>query len=325
MSKSALMLGPCSYWTRPQAKHYDEARVDPSDTQKRDTGTATHHLLDLSFKEVAGTGTSDPVAHRLAKAGWDWFETNIRPLAATVFSEVAVGINWLTGESELLGGIKDRNYPDRTGWQYGTADVVCAMKDGSLYVLDWKTGEADGATEQLLSLALAIRASRPAGKVPVTINCVQLKEPKELNEDGVWPHEHKVTEEELSNHWDAMVFRTDDILSGDTSGPVLGMHCTKLYCPHLAYCPAVAGGVLDAASRDPDLIPTEAILKKVLNDEPSSDKEAGETMAVISAARRQMKYVETGLKAYVEKQGGRVELNGFVWGPGNNGWRWRKA
>lgn len=57
--------------------------------------------------------------------------------------------------------------------------------------------------------------------------------------------------------------------------------------------------------------------------EPMSDAEAGYTMAVISAARRQMKYTEQKLKDYIAN-GGRVISGNLEWSEGNNGFRWRK-
>ena len=57
--------------------------------------------------------------------------------------------------------------------------------------------------------------------------------------------------------------------------------------------------------------------------EPKSDEEAGYTMAMISAARRQMKYTEQKLKDYIAA-GGRVVNCGLEWSEGNNGYRWRK-
>jgi len=60
-----------------------------------------------------------------------------------------------------------------------------------------------------------------------------------------------------------------------------------------------------------------------LTPEPSSDEEAGYTMALISAAKRQMKYIEKKLKEYISN-GGKVVAGNQIWSEGNNGFRWRK-
>lgn len=58
-----------------------------------------------------------------------------------------------------------------------------------------------------------------------------------------------------------------------------------------------------------------------ITDEPTSDEEAGYTMALISAMKRQAKYIETCLKEYVSN-GGKVVAGNQEWKERSNGWRW---
>ncbi len=238
-------------------------------------------------------------------------------------SEVALGINWAGLESKVLSLTTGRNYPYVNGWQYGTADLVCLLKTGELYVADWKTGGTDGAEEQLLSLAYAAQRSDrycfDAGRRPVIISCLQ------VNEHGVWPKERAVSNEELDAHADAMRFQWEDI--GKRNEPVPGVHCTTLYCPHLAYCSAITQAVVQSAETGQDRKAEEPLVNfqsgHRLTDKPASDAEAGHVISVAKAAKRQIDYWELAMKRYI-KNGGRVTAGQYEWGPGGNGYRWRK-
>ena len=325
LSKSGLLLSPCLAWAGPGARWYDEKRVDGTDTSKRDTGIEFHHQIDQSNKGKEVFCRQD--TWKLLKHAEAWL-TDLQLRSESVQSEVAISIHWEEGKAEILEGITDRNYPNRPGWQNGTADIVAILSDGTLLVADWKTGGTEGAEEQLLSLACGLQKVMPLHgdlqALPlrkVRIACVQ------VNEEGVWPHERDVPQAELDQHWDAMRFQWEDI--GRRNDPVTGIHCVTLYCPHLGYCDAVSDGVRQLAQEAAAPYsaaggPPMAASIKTYTDTPLSDRQAGETMAMISAARRQAKYVEAGLKKYIES-GGHVTLDGYEWSEGNNGFRWRRA
>lgn len=316
LSKSALLLSPCLAWASPDRAWFDEKRVDAEDTTKRDLGITFHDILDQNQKghaiEVPPALTKQ-VAHALN------YLTDLELRSTWVQSEVPVTVNWELGEAAILVGVVGRNYPKRAGWQNGTADLVCLLQDGSLYVGDWKTGGTDGAEEQLLSLACGLqRAIFPHTKPPVRIACIQ------VNEEAVWPHERLVPQAELDAHWDAMRFQWEDI--GKPNDYVPGIHCTTLYCPHLGYCGAISAGVKQLAKEA--TAPTSSAggpvpMTSTYSDKPVSNQEAGETMATVSAAKRQIKYVEAGLKTYIQN-GGRVTAGAYEWSDGGNGFRWRK-
>ncbi len=335
LSKSALLLSPCIAWAGPQALWYDEDKVDHSDTEKRDKGTSFHRDID----RFTGTGiihldkTEEENKWRLHAT--KYLDEVLIPRCDSVQTEVAVGINWVTNEAEVFPDVKDRGYPKRPGWQFGTADLVCILKDGSLLIADWKTGGNDGATEQLLSLAAGFRLCMPVNYGPTGIGPAVLRPVRilclQVNEYGVWPHEDPVSPEEIEAHWDSMRFQWEDI--GKRNDPVPGIHCTTLYCPHLAYCSAISGVVGKASENAPEgegpLVKATDLVKGSrlghrMTDKPSSNDEAGFVMARISAAKRQMKYWEKALQEFVTKRGGKVTQGQYEWGPGNNGWRWRK-
>ncbi len=332
LSKSALLLSPCSTWAGPQAAWYDEEYTgDSEDMSKRDFGTLFHNLMD---QYITGTelGKSlfskvwPPGMARVLRHAVDYLEQSLGPRCDTIQSEVAIGINWTTGEAEIQQGVKDRKYARKPGWQYGTADLVCVLKTGELLIADWKTGGKDGADEQLLSLAAGFRLCMPAIKDdtmsfrPIRILCLQ------VNEEGMWPHEREVSQEQIESHWDSMRFAWEDV--GKNNAPVPGIHCTTLYCPHLAYCTAIQDVVSGLAGADVEgsqlVSANDLVRNHRVTDTPSSNEEAGFTAAMLSAAKRQTKYLETKLKAYVAS-GGSVVQGGYVWSEGGNGWRWRKG
>lgn len=317
------MLSPCIHWAGKDVQWYDEDKVDALDTELRDNGIRFHHAMD-SF--VLGTGISvqpdDPIAKLLQQA-IKYFVNELQTRSVAVQSEIAIAVNWSTGQVEVLNGVKSRDYPDIPGFQSGTADLVCVLKTGELLVADWKTGpQAEGSTEQLLSLACAFQRAMPTlseeGQPiyrPVRISCLM------VNEEDVWPNEKEVSQEQLDAHWFAMTMATESVDKAASSPTNPGLHCTQLYCPHLAYCPRFLNRVVTEGSKELSPMVTQGDLN--YTDTPTSDYEAGFTMSVISACRRQMKYFEAKLKDYVSK-GGQVISGDKIWSDGSNGWRWRK-
>ncbi len=331
LSKSALLLSPCLAWADPQARYYDETLVEQKDHSKRDRGIRFHAIMDLMAEDQAHTPVhiprelGDHVYHARR------YLEELRDRSDVVRSELALGVNWSRSVSTILWDTKDRNYPNNQGWQYGTADLVCILKTGEVYVADWKTGGTDGAEEQLLSLAYAAQRSDEFSvyssisgqmqtnlKRPVIISCLQ------VNEHGVWPKERSVSNEELDAHADAMRFQWEDI--GKRNEPVPGVHCTTLYCPALAYCRAITEAVVVSATQAQE---REVVEPMVLNgsyrltDKPGTDAEAGYVISIAKAAKRQIDYWELAMKRYI-KNGGRVTAGQYEWGPGGNGYRFRR-
>jgi hypothetical protein len=267
----------------------------------------------------------------LLQKATDYLQKSLLPRCDVVLSECPVAINWTDGKAELLEGVTGRQYPDKPGYQCGTSDLVCILKDGTLLIADWKTGGTDGATEQLLSLACGFHRCMLDGSGnprPVRISCLK------VTEDGVDPDERPVSPEQLANHWMAMEIAWTQ--KDKKNVPVPGIHCTQLYCPHLAYCSAVTGLVEDAAAEDDEqligrgqqpLVPAEALVRSKgkhalkMTDNPRSDEEAGYVMSRVTAARRQQKYYESCMKEYVSK-GGRVIAGNYEWRETGSGYRW---
>lgn len=325
MSKSALLVSPCSAWTNPEALWYDEERIDGVDHQKRDDGTVFHQVMDghakgnvTSHLKFSGDDQNVTKYVKMLQYAMDWLETVKQdPNVESIRTEVAMAVNWSTGHAVLLD-VSDRHYPDMPGYQFGTADIVVEYLDGSFMIADWKTGEADGADEQLLSLATAwdLLADSVSETTCRTI-CLQ------VNEFGCWPHENVYTASQLRNHQYRMEMAWDDL--DKHTEPVPGIHCTKLYCPALAYCPAITAVTVGLAETSADVTYAPKPDKRHLTviDNPQNDDEAGMTMALIAASKRQQEYVINGIKDYIRK-GGRAVFDGYEYSEGANGFRWRK-
>lgn len=326
LSNSALLLSPCIKWAEPASRWFDESKRDPEDTVARDDGIAFHEAIH-DYVERGHLQVFDSEKSHIntwLKHAKLYLDTVISPRSQVMWTELAVAVNWTSGKAEELPTVRNRKYPDYGKlWQFGTADLVCLLNTDELYVADWKTGGTDGAEEQLLSLACAIQKAlmdQGLDRRKVRISCLS------VNEHGVWPNEREVSDAELDAHWDAMRFMWEDVNKGGNKYSP-GIHCTKLYCPHLAYCGAISqqGQVVAQGDRqmaqDASELSQDGLLR--FTDTPASDAEAGFTMSLISAVKRQSKYYESKLKDYVTS-GGHVVAGKWMWSDGGNGWRWRK-
>jgi hypothetical protein len=318
LSKSALLLSGCVTWAHPSSPHYEDKYAN---TEKRDKGTEFHERIHnyaagrMGMRLASGACPSPEMQSWLVGAA-TFLDKNLLLRTDSLSTEVCVGVNWSSREAEVLPAVQGRQYPDRPGWVYGTADIVCTLKSGTLLIADWKTGGTNGAKEQLLSLAWAFRKAM-GHTGPVAIACLR------VFEGGVDPDERVVPDDELEAHADAMQWALE--LADKKPEPVFGIHCTQLYCPHLAYCGKVTGLVDDAAEGDKGLLPTSRLVRKyAMTHQPSSDEHAGYVMERVTAAKRQLDYYANAMKDYC-KNGGRVLSGGYEWSGGKDGFRWRKA
>ena len=263
-----------------------------------------------------------------------WVQRELEPRLENGFdsvpsmhSEVYVSVNFATGEVHTDESVRNRAYPTMPGFVPGTADLVCVLATGELLVADWKTGGGVGADKQLLSLAAGLRRvyARPDGSIrPVRLALLYAGEAAygSSGVGGVLPVEWAVTESDIVAHEHAMAFQLADVAT--RTEPVVGSHCTQLYCPHLAYCPGITSIVEDQSRGSEGLLSAERLLAKMkMTDNPISDEEAGYTMERIAAARRQMKYLEAGVRKYID-EGGRALAGDFEFKSTNSGFRWVK-
>lgn len=265
---------------------------------------------------------SESTIQRWVEHAQNYIQTVLAPRCRSLQSEVAIGIDWSKGDAVIYPSVTGRDYP-KDGRQHGTADLVAILHDGTLLVGDWKTGGTDGAQEQLASLVCGLHRALSGSVGPEASRTLCLK----VDEEGVWPEEKEISKLELDNHWDAMRFAWEDI--GKRTEKVPGIHCTQLYCPHLAYCDAVTGLVQDAANADSQsgrssIVQAKNLVRKYrMTDSPKDAYEAGYTMERVTAARRQLNYYTEALKDYV-KAGGQVLSGDYEWKETGAGYRWSK-
>jgi hypothetical protein len=317
-SKSALLLSPCLRWAWDGAKPYED---EFADTTKRDKGTMFHKHMDLYYTSgCSGTAT----APLFEVDGWVklavlWSKEHLEPRCKSILSEVYVAFNFDTGESHTDVTVHDRKYPkDMPNFLPGTTDLVCLLRDGSLLVADWKTGGGTGADKQLMSLALGLRNvfRTPDGQLrPVRLAILY------ATEQGVHPVEWEVSEGDLLSHQHAMAFQLADV--GVRRDPVPGIHCTQLYCNHLAYCPGIAATVDGAAEASQGLLPAASLVRKYdIQAAPTGPEHAGSIMERVTAAKRQMEFYEKRVRKYVS-DGGRCVAGDFEYSQKADGFRWR--
>lgn len=325
-SKSALLLSPCVRWAWEGAKHYED---EYADTTKRDKGVAFHALMDDYYKLITNepsehTGqdvietpycTSPDVLmwHRLTV---QWSIDFLEPRCNRIRSEVYTAYNFTTDKSYQDPTVCNRGYPTEScfdGYIHGTADIVAELSNGKLLIADWKTGGGTGAPEQLMTLACSL--SKPTDQVTLAILYV--------SEKGVRPVVWDCSQEELAAHKERMRSQLDQV--GKNTTPVQGIHCTQLYCGHLAYCPGPTLTV-EASSEGPEgLIPVSRLKRSyAIQEAPTSKEHAGYIMERVTAAKRQIDFYEKRIRKYVS-DGGKCIAGDFEFSKGNDGFRWRKV
>lgn len=319
LSKSAL-LKRCQAWAIDSSREYEKSLSAGDDLTAMNDGNDVHDAIDVGIK----TGTppileKEPlnrmVAHAMElvaaykEAGWK--------LTSEVCFQVSQSGPGGVPSASMIVLPGPREYPYLAGHVYGTADIVGTKStaDGKVtdvLVADWKTGGTDSAEDQLKSLGWAAWMVYP----DANIHLQTLK----LTEDSVWIIGYPDVGEpigrtQLAEHWNLMS-RSYKAVDAQKYKPNPGIHCTQLYCPHLAFCGAFEAAEAQASERE-----SEGYTK--LTDAPGSNSEAGKVMATLSAIKRRTKYYEAALKRYVET-GGRVIAGDYIWSQGKDGFRWRK-
>lgn len=293
-----------------------------ADTSKRDRGTAFHALMDAYYRgpgsivQCDGKYVADMMP--MAKLAIDWSQKHLEPRCVSIYSEVYVATNFGTGEVHADPNVKNREYPDLPGYLPGTTDLACVLRDGDLLVADWKTGGGTGADKQLLSLAVGCRDTfrTPTGCLRPVRLAVLYATP-----DGVHIVEWAVTDAELEDHRMAMHFQLVDV--GKRTEPVPGIHCTQLYCNHLAYCPGITATVETAAESPEGLLPAARLVRKYdISSAPTGPQHAGAIMERVTAAKRQLDFYQERVRKYCEG-GGKCIAGEFEYSKQKDGYRWR--
>jgi hypothetical protein len=293
-----------------------------ADTTKRDKGTSFHAGMDVYYRlgviALAAWVTAWAEVRAWVMLAIAWSQLHLEPRCKEIHSEVYVAYNFTTGEVHTDPTVRDRQYPKKEGFLPGTTDLVCVLADGRLLVADWKTGGGTGADKQLLTLALGLRQvyRKPDGSLrPVVLSVLY------ATSEGVHPVEWDVTDDELEAHRVAMQFQLVDV--GKRTEPVPGIHCTQLYCNHLAYCPGITATVECAAESPEGLLPAKSLVRKYdISSAPTSAKHAGSIMERVTAAKRQLDFYQERVRAWCEA-GNKCVAGDFEYSKQKDGFRWR--
>jgi hypothetical protein len=302
-SKSALLKSGCLRWAHPKARWFEDR---PEDAERREDGTAVHTAIHLYAQGLPYM--VKPELQAKTKHACNYLD-ELKKRCQWVQTEVAMGINWKTGEVVGPFPAGNRDYPDDDIYFYGTADVLALLQGGSLLVADWKTGGAEGATEQLLSLGnMGLRLYKQV--LGLRIATLYVKD------DGVISTEREAASGEIGQHYEDMA---NNLKSSRATAkprlPVVGSHCTELYCPHLAYCPQTEKDGIEAVSSAPEAVPMTSWQEDVY-----SNKEAGFKALRIAALDRALKYHKGKVKDWVAA-GNKAEWDGYTYEDRGYGFR----
>ena len=310
-SKSSLLLSPCIRWAWKGAKAYES---EFANTTKRDKGTAFHKLLEDHIKGESSGPSQWFDVDEWANLAKRWYDTVLHPRLRSVHAEVYVGYNPETCEQHVDERVRDRKYPDRPGFIPGTVDIVGWHHDGSLYVADWKTGGGDGAYHQLMTLALGLRQWGQKTVLAVLYCGEQASKCGGVNEVLYEP-----TDVEFERHRIALAMQLQDV--GLRTDAVPGIHCTQLYCPHLAYCPAHTGTINSAV--EVSGVKRKSLPMYPIEEAPRDPQHAGSIMERVTAAERQLAFYKERVRQFIEA-GNRCVAGEYEYSKKADGYRWRK-
>lgn len=294
-----------------------------ANTDKRDNGSSFHAGMDMYYKRGEGNLLANWRPREPKVADWvsdatAWSHRHLEPRCQVIHSEVYIAFNFSNGTVHTDSSVLNRAYPAMPGYLPGTTDLVCVLADGRLLVADWKTGGGTGADKQLLTLALGLREvyRAPTGERRKVVLAVLY-----AGETGVRPHEWEVTDEDLEAHRVAMQFQMADV--GVRKDPVPGIHCTQLYCNHLAYCPGITATVEAAAVYPEGLLPARRLVREYgLSEAPTSAQHAGSIMERVTAAKRQLDFYEKRVRAWCDS-GEKCVAGDSEYSKQKDGFRWR--
>lgn len=267
-------LAACQYWARPCVEHFD------AQGPAAERGTRFHAAIDQFTK----TGVREEVAEDIAAeyaAAIDWVEDFGRQRFR---SEVAFAWDPQLDQAEATE-VTERGYP-QDGRLWGTADLVAVTSGGAGFVCDWKTGDGSGAGPQLRTLALM--AARALRLDSVTVCAL------EVSPAGV----REVAREDLDAFdLDAHAGELAELLAAVADArPQPGEHCSALYCPAKADCPAF----VEASEQ---LVPPEALVRHTMSTSIASPEHAAWMLDRVRLVEAACKQVKDAIKAACPDEG----------------------
>ena len=214
-----------------------------------------------------------------------WLGANIR---VGWRAELALALDCTDSVARVLPSAGHRDYSQaRDGEICGTADV--ATMDGDVAVVyDWKTGETPLTSYEAQASFLALAWARVTGATEARAVFVH------FGEDGVdehvWEYDAMGLDAVESGIMEGMV--AADSLHAD---PQPGPHCSDMYCPARASCPATTAVMLS----NPDVSPLAELVAASIQ----TPEQAGAAYRKLRLVKDAVKLVEERIRSVVEEQG----------------------
>lgn len=305
-SKGSLLLH-CAHWARADAVWRDDEAGDAAAV-----GNAVHLLCEAWIRCHTGTHAamirpddaaarcgvapeSVPRVRLLWASALDWLTTHAR---IGWQPERAFAWDWTTDtgrELETPGGHRDYSLATDTEIT-GTAD--CVTWDGDvLVVYDWKSGRAELDTYDGQMALLAVAAARAYGASKVRVVLVRFRDngPPEVRERTF----DALDIEEYAGTFALMLTGAADGVALPSPGP----HCSAMYCPAQASCPASRALLTSHEDTAP--------LAELLTTAITTPEEAGRAYLLAKRAKSLLKLIddrvqEIAAQGDVPTSGGKV-------------------
>jgi hypothetical protein len=290
-SGSKLALLPlCAYYARPDVPWLEDTPGMPARF-----GNAVHSLCEgyvvgklLGVQEAAiqhGVPESEwPRLMRVWAVALRWLGANVR---VGWQAELALAYDWDASTARVLPSEGHRDYSQATWSELcGTADI--ATMDGQVAVVyDWKTGETPLASYEAQASFLALAWARATGATSARAVFVHFGE--ESADAHVWEFDAMGLDAVESGITDGMVLAINE------APPQPGPHCSDMYCPARASCPATTAVMLS----NPDVAPLAELVATAIQ----TPEQAGAAYRKLRLVKDAVKLVEERIRSVVEEQG----------------------
>lgn len=291
-SGSKLGLLPhCAYYARP-----DVPWLEDMPGMAARFGNAVHALAESyirgetrlvheAAKRDCVPESEWPRLERVWATTLGWLATHAR---VGWTAEVPLAYDWNDSVARVLPSAGHRDYSKaREDEICGTADV--ATMDGSVaVVLDWKTGETPLAAYEAQASFLALAWARASGATEARAVFVHFGELGAV--EHVWEFDAMGLDAIESAIMDGMS-AADSLHAEPTPGP----HCSDMYCPARASCPATTAVMLS----NPDVAPLAELVAASIQ----TPEQAGAAYRKLRLVKDAVRLVEERIRSVVEEQG----------------------
>lgn len=258
-------------------------------------GKAIHHFLENAVKK----GRTVALAEVPIDAPWRHMCENIKvdeiiSHAKSVECELSIAYNPLTSSSRVLGTSLGRNYNVQEDEIAGTVDLLVTKADGSVVVIDYKTGHVPiyvNSSGQLKFLGLAIARALNLSQISIAI--IQFDEAGDFRRNEVLLTRETLglVAKNINDTFTKVMVAREQVGKGQMPDVFVGEHCS--YCPAFRSCPAHINLARGLISQHQDIA---SVIKEM------TPKEAGVVWERLSYAKRILEEVEQGLKALADQE-----------------------